>query len=101
MAISRSKPKLVASNSIYIDPLNCDSTISYKVVDGPRSTWGNVQLADCNRKIEWYFGTDEPIEKIDNAIKVLEEFRKSLIEAKANRIVRKVIKRKVKNATLT
>lgn len=86
MAIRKRKTeKLVATNSAYIDPLTCDSTISYRIIDGTKRVYGNVQLADCNRKIEWYFGHDEAVEKINKTIAMLEEFRDALAAAKATR----------------
>jgi len=98
MPLSKRAPKLVASDSTYLDPLNCDSTISYKIINGPRRTWGNVQLADCTRKIEWYFRTNEPLEKIDRAIAILEKFRKDLAVARAERKEPVVRRRKIATA---
>jgi hypothetical protein len=81
---------VVAHNSAYIDPLDCDSTVSYKVIDRPGRTTGSVQLADCSRKIEWYFNGDEnPVKKIDKAIEMLEEFRKAFTGAQRARRTRK------------
>lgn len=78
---------LVASESKYIDPLSCDSLVSYKVVNGGRRVWGSVQLADCSRKIEWYFGGSRPssLAKIDNAIELLQRFREELNAALVER----------------
>lgn len=79
-------PKLIATNAAYIDPLHCDSTISYKVVKGARAVWGSVQITDCNRKVEWYFGSRcEPVDKVSKAISMLEEFRTALSTARAER----------------
>lgn len=98
MAVRKRKraPKVVATNSAYIDPLGCDSTISYKVIDGSMRVYGTVQLADCSRKIEWHFG-NEPLSvaKITNAIDLLDEFRTALIEAQ---YARKRTKRRKRNA---
>ena len=94
MPLARRKkvPKVIATNSAYLDPLYCDSTISYKIIDGSR-VWGSAQLADCSRKIEWYFNDKEPIEKIERAISMLEQFRDelnaALIERKRRRPRRK------------
>jgi hypothetical protein len=96
MAVSRRAPKLVASDSCYLDPLGCDSTISYKIIDGPRRTWGNVQLADCNRRIEWYFGADDSVDKVDRAISILQDFRDQLLTARESRKKAVVRKRKAK-----
>lgn len=80
MPLARRKKvrKVIATNSAYLDPLYCDSTISYKIIDGSQRIWGSVQLADCSRKIDWYFGNDNPVDKIEKAIALLEEFRDEL-----------------------
>lgn len=89
MAVKKTRrviSKVVASNSTYIDPLNCDSTVSYKIIKrGSSRAWGSVQLSDCTRKIEWYFGNDQPVDKINNAIAVLEEFRDALVKIRKDR----------------
>lgn len=73
--------KVLATDSTYIDPINCDSIVSYKVIKRRRVS-GSVQLADCYRKIEWYFSSDKKsIGKIDKAIEVLQQFRTSFSEA--------------------
>ncbi len=74
--------KTLFAESIYIDPANCDSQVSYKI---NRTSYGDperpginasVLLSDCSRRIEWYFnGDDEYIEKIDRAIDLLNVFR--------------------------
>jgi Iap family predicted aminopeptidase len=76
--------KLVASSSAYIDPLNADSTVSYKVLVSD-SVWGSVLLTDCTRKIEWYFGVDDSIEKVDRAVAMLQEFKAAYLAAKKKR----------------
>jgi len=81
----RNTRKVVAQGSGYIDPLHCDSTISYKVIDKGRWVWGDVQLSDCNRKIDWYFGNTNPVQKIDKAIALLTEFREAFVNAEAAR----------------
>lgn len=92
MSVRRNPRKLISSNSAYIDPLYCDSTVSYKIIDGLR-VWGSVELSDCSQKIEWYFGNDRPVEKVERAIKLLEEFRDelnaALIERRRKRARRK------------
>ena len=89
---------LISTDSAYIDPIGCDSTISYKVVKGKRLS-GNVQLADCNRKIDWYFHNDKTaLSKIDKAIEMLEAFREEFAKAqKAGRTkpVKKPVKKPV------
>lgn len=81
-------PKLVASSAVYIDPLNCDSTITWKIVSR-KNLWGDVQLADCNKKIEWFFANhNEAEDKINLAIATLTEFRDKFVAARAARKVR-------------
>lgn len=66
------------TKSDYLDPLECDSTICYKVVS---STYfeASVNLTDCNRKITWNFDTDS-VEKVDRAIEILVQFRRDLVK---------------------
>lgn len=90
-------PKVIASASTYIDPLVADSTVSYKVIQGPRHLWGTVQLSDCNRKIEWYFNGRGSPDKINVAIQYLTDFREALalarIEQKKIRPKRRPVKK--------
>lgn len=86
--------KVIASASAYIDPLNCESTVSYKVIDASTRVWGSIQLADCTRKIEWYFGDDISIDKISKAITMLNDFKEALIIAKEDRKKRVAARRK-------
>lgn len=89
--VTRTKraPKLIAADSTYIDPIGCDSTVSYKIVDGSRQVWGSVKLSDCNRSIEWAFGLGrgDSLLKIDKVIEFLQEFRTQYAAAR-------VVKRK-------
>lgn len=75
--------KVHAAESVYIDPADCDSKVSYKITgdsedEGERVS-ATVQLSDCNRTIDWYFNArnENSISKIDNAIKALTQFRKA------------------------
>ena len=77
---TRRQPKVHAASSVYLDPASCDSTISYKVV-ADRYLYGSIQLADCSRKIEWYFGGTRDSKKIDAAIEALQAFRTAFTEA--------------------
>lgn len=78
----KKKPEVVASFAAYIDPTRADSTVSYKVVKSSTRLYGDVQLADCNRKIGWYFpGDSMSIEKIDNVIEILQGFRNEFVMA--------------------
>lgn len=99
MAIKKRKNKLIASNVGFIAPLTCGSTVGYKIVEGSRQTWAEVDLTDCNRKIQWSFSTSiEGVEKIDKAIALLTEFRAAWVEAVANRPKPRTRRKKV-NAT--
>ena len=81
-------------NHIWIDPENCESAVGYHIhVDeytpkgaaAIHSVHGTVSLSDCHRKIEWGFSESEgsrgSIEKIDEALEMLMEFRKEYIAA--------------------
>ena len=80
-------------NNVFIDPQNCGSSIGYRIVieEGyarksddikPMVVRATVTLADCSHKIDWEFRTEEAeVEKIDEAIRVLQEFRKKWIAA--------------------
>jgi hypothetical protein len=73
--------KLYASDIMFIDPLECESTVGYHVTKRGTKVSGNIDLSDCQRKISWYFGNDA-IAKIDNAIKILTDFKKAYVAAK-------------------
>lgn len=75
-------------NSLFIDPENCGSSVGYYITinehtpkDKPTrySLSSTVVLTDCSHKIDWNFGEGE-LEKIDNAIGMLQEFRKKYVE---------------------
>lgn len=79
---------MIQQNNVFIDPENCGSSVGYYISvseytpkDKPTaySVSGTVVLADCSHKIDWAFG-DEGTEKIDLAIKMLQEFRKKYVE---------------------
>lgn len=93
----RKRPKVFATESAYIDPIGCDSIISYKIIDGTRLS-GSIDLSDCNRKINWWFRNEpESVVKIDKAIAMLQEFRAAFVDAQKQvkkRRVRKVSKTK-------
>lgn len=82
MAIQKKKSKLIAANVAYIDPVSCGSTIGYKIVDGSRSIWAELDLTDCNRKINWSFYSKDGLGKIDKALAMLTEFRTAWAETK-------------------
>jgi hypothetical protein len=73
------EPILYASDSKYIDPIGCDSKVSYKLVGNSYGLEAEVSLSDCNRHISWSFNEDpDALDKIDAAIGALCEFRKLL-----------------------
>ena len=80
--MSNKENQILAAKSEYIEPIGCDSTVSYKVIGGKYQTAGTVTLADCGRKIDWSFYEDTPVSKIDKAIELLQEFRTVLIESR-------------------
>jgi hypothetical protein len=60
----RRSSKVVATDSAYIDPIGCESTVSYKVISNP-SLSGLIQLSDCK------------------AIEMLQDFRAAFAAAQA------------------
>ncbi len=75
--MSKRRPKKChGQGAVFIDPVDCGSSIRWKVVDDgygkqPRPTC-EIALTDCNRSISWYQDCDEDgIAKINKAIKVL------------------------------
>lgn len=76
------KRKLIASDIVYIDPLDCGSTIGYAITTGRGGVRGTINLSDCNRQIEWYFDKNSSSDKIDKAISILQNFKRTLEAAK-------------------
>lgn len=73
----------IASRIEYIDPACCDSTVGFTIIKGRRGMRGNVDLTDCNRKIQWYFSNDiDSVRKIDKAISILQSFRTTFVGAR-------------------
>lgn len=72
----------------YIDPSLCGSSIGFRL---SRSRYGGlngqVQLADCGRKVSWEFDGQEQhtykanLAKIDKAINILQRFRRAYVSA--------------------
>lgn len=89
---------LVSAKSVLLDPLTCGSAVSYIITKGSRRISGDVHLSDCDRKVKWYFGYESSIDKIDNAIRTLTEFRDEFIEAQ--RTFKKPVKRTRKPRTV-
>jgi hypothetical protein len=82
------KTMITQQNNVFIDPQNCGSSVGYYIaVDEYKpkdkstiySVRASVVLTDCSHKIDWCFSADS-VEKIDNAISMLQEFRKKYIE---------------------
>ena len=86
--------KLHAHNITALDPLTCDSWVSYTISS---SEWENhdktvqknlnaeVHLTDCNRKISWYFSEDsdetKAIDALNKVIDLLDELRREYRKA--------------------
>ena len=79
---------MILQNSVFIDPENCGSSVGYYITvseyerkDKPieYSTSATVVFANCSHKIDWSFGGGG-LDKIDSAIKILQEFRKKYAE---------------------
>ena len=51
--------KLVAANSVQLDPMYCGSMIGYTIVLNGESLTGSITLTDCNHMIGWSFGDYE------------------------------------------
>lgn len=78
-------------NHVYLDPSECGSEVGYYITTSDYtdkktgkteySINATVSLADCNRKIDWSFHS-EAVDKIDEAIAMLQEFRKKYLTAK-------------------
>lgn len=90
MSRKRSQPELLAASIIQLDPVDCGSTVGYKIVKG-RDLWAEVDLSDCNRKIQWSFysrNAEAGIVKIDKAIEILTKFRTDWAAAVETRVSR-------------
>ena len=79
---------MIQQNSVFIDPESCGSSVGYYITINeytPKdksveySISAVVVLTDCAHKIDWSFDAGK-VEKIDIAIKMLQEFRKKYIE---------------------
>jgi hypothetical protein len=93
---------VIQQNSVFIDPENCGSSVGYYITvseytpkDKPieYSISSTVVLADCSHKIDWNF-SGGGVSKIDEAIKMLQEFRKKYIETE--KLVEKLNKPRTK-----
>jgi len=79
---------ITQQNSLFIDPESCGSSVGYYIKieeyepkNRPTeySTSSTVVLTDCSHKIDWNFESGK-INKIDAAIKILQEFRRKYLE---------------------
>ena len=69
------KTTVYASRVDYLSPQDCDSTLGY-VITSRRRLHANMQLADCNRKIAWYFDDEsDSLKKINNILKIVTAFK--------------------------
>lgn len=78
-------------NHVFVDPEHCGSGIGYylniseyedkKAGKTKYSLNATIVFSDCSHKIDWMFGEhDGSIDKVDAAIKILQEFRKKYSE---------------------
>ena len=90
---------MIQQNSVFIDPKNCGSSVGYYInvseyapKDKPLeySISATMVLTDCSHKIDWSFNSDD-VDKIDTAIRMLQEFRKKYLETE--KLVAKLNKR--------
>lgn len=79
---------IAKQNHVFIDPENCGSGVGYYIQTTEHTPKdkktehylsATVVLSDCAHKIDWSFSSND-VEKIDNAISMLQEFRKQYIE---------------------
>lgn len=82
--MSKRTRKLLASDIAMIDPLDCGSTVGYAITRSRHGMSAEVELSDCNRKINWYFADDaSAVIKIDRALALLTDFRAAFVKARA------------------
>jgi len=80
MSETKYKEILMGSDVVYIDPVDCGSTVGYRIkISGTEQmvAGADVELSDCNRTINWSFYGKTPLKKIDAAIEALTKFRNS------------------------
>jgi hypothetical protein len=78
--------KVHTSRADYIDPGGCESIVAYAIVSRLNSRRrrfsANMDLSDCNRKINWYFSSDaDGLKKIDKVIEIMTNFRSEFVRA--------------------
>lgn len=93
--MSKPRTKLYAAKADYLSPEHCDSFIGYSITSRRRLN-AIVELADCERRIKWYFEHDDTaaaLRKVDRAIEILREFRENLVLAQKAFLRRKRTRR--------
>lgn len=85
-------PKCHAQGAIFLDPVDCGSSIRWKITESGYSKqpepYCEIALTDCNRAIFWSQDcTEEGIAKINKAIKVLLACRSAMKKHKYYPIV--------------
>ena len=79
-----SKVEVFAARYEYIAPDDCESSVGYKIL-AEKGLSASMDLADCNRKITWYFSTfdgKDPLQKIDKILEIMTAFRDDLLAAR-------------------
>lgn len=79
-------------NHVFIDPEDCGSSVGYhmhveeytdkKTNKTEYTLYATVVLSDCTRKIDWSFNGKDDVLKIDEAIRMLSEFRRKFADTK-------------------
>lgn len=82
--MSRAKAKSLLNKAAYIDVTECGSIIGMDIHTRGTRLMGNIDLSDCNRKIQWYFSHETGTEKIDTAIALMKKFRAVWVKAVAS-----------------
>lgn len=83
---------IIQQNSIFIDPAGAGSNVGYYIViddytnsktkEKEFTLSATVVLSDCSHKIDWDFQRETGVDKIDAAIRMLQEFKKKFVDAK-------------------
>jgi hypothetical protein len=75
--------KLYASAISYLDPADCGSSVGFRIhLEGTSYLEAVVNLSDCSRTVSWYLNSDSAIQKIDTAIRILQEFKREYVKAR-------------------
>lgn len=88
--MSKEISKAYAANVKYIDPSDCGSTVGYRIHNNRTEdfeyhyAYADVEIADCGRKVNWSFNFEnfeDSLVKVDNAIVMLQEFKREFVKA--------------------